>query len=211
MREGISKPDLVISAGFSYGVVNAHNGCLHLEVQVDGKSAHAATVHWNRRARSGGSCAVNPLCVAQDAGATGVSADRDRQPQFTVGLVKGGINTNVVPDRVTFRLDRSRPPGATRAPQGCSCKTHAQGVQQARSYGAAESPLSDWRPGTTTGWSFLFNAPGMGVTVSAIAGMTHVAIEPVSAAIRTGLLEAICNAPRKRNLAPGDYRRLRPP
>ena len=42
MREGISKPDLVISAGFSYGVVNAHNGCLHLEVQVDGKSAHAA-------------------------------------------------------------------------------------------------------------------------------------------------------------------------
>jgi acetylornithine deacetylase/succinyl-diaminopimelate desuccinylase-like protein len=27
-------------------------------------------------------------------------------PQMTVGLVKGGINTNVVPDRVTFRLDR---------------------------------------------------------------------------------------------------------
>ena len=27
-------------------------------------------------------------------------------PQLTVGLIKGGINTNVVPDRVTFRLDR---------------------------------------------------------------------------------------------------------
>ncbi|HZT54910.1 MAG TPA: M20/M25/M40 family metallo-hydrolase, partial [Burkholderiaceae bacterium] len=27
-------------------------------------------------------------------------------PQMTVGLIKGGINTNVVPDRVTFRLDR---------------------------------------------------------------------------------------------------------
>ena len=27
-------------------------------------------------------------------------------PQMTVGLIRGGINTNVVPDRVTFRLDR---------------------------------------------------------------------------------------------------------
>ena len=31
-------------------------------------------------------------------------------PQLTVGLIKGGINTNVVPDRVTFRLDRRRKP-----------------------------------------------------------------------------------------------------
>ncbi len=27
-------------------------------------------------------------------------------PQLTVGLISGGINTNVVPDRVIFRLDR---------------------------------------------------------------------------------------------------------
>ena len=27
-------------------------------------------------------------------------------PKLTVGLIAGGINTNVVPDRVTFRLDR---------------------------------------------------------------------------------------------------------
>ena len=27
-------------------------------------------------------------------------------PQLNVGLIEGGINTNVVPDRVTFRLDR---------------------------------------------------------------------------------------------------------
>ena len=42
IEEGISKPDLALGAGFSYAVVNAHNGCLHLEVQVDGRSAHAA-------------------------------------------------------------------------------------------------------------------------------------------------------------------------
>ncbi len=27
-------------------------------------------------------------------------------PQITVGLISGGINTNVVPDRITFRIDR---------------------------------------------------------------------------------------------------------
>ena len=27
-------------------------------------------------------------------------------PQMTIGLISGGINTNVVPDRVVFRLDR---------------------------------------------------------------------------------------------------------
>ena len=38
-------------AGFSYEVVTAHNGCLHLEVEVHGKSAHAAMpVHRHRRA-----------------------------------------------------------------------------------------------------------------------------------------------------------------
>ncbi|MPT27351.1 MAG: amidohydrolase [Achromobacter sp.] len=42
LREGLSRPDYALSAGFSYGVVNAHNGCLHLEVEVNGRSAHAA-------------------------------------------------------------------------------------------------------------------------------------------------------------------------
>ena len=31
-------------------------------------------------------------------------------PQLTIGLIKGGINTNVVPDRITFRLDRRMVP-----------------------------------------------------------------------------------------------------
>ena len=36
------RPDAVVAAGFSYAVVTAHNGCLHLEVTVTGKQAHAA-------------------------------------------------------------------------------------------------------------------------------------------------------------------------
>jgi succinyl-diaminopimelate desuccinylase len=42
LDEKITSPDLVICAGFSYSIVTAHNGCLHLEVAVHGKQAHAA-------------------------------------------------------------------------------------------------------------------------------------------------------------------------
>ncbi|MCG8692847.1 MAG: M20/M25/M40 family metallo-hydrolase, partial [Minwuiales bacterium] len=42
LQQGISKPDYAVSAGFSYGVVTAHNGCLHLEVEVKGRLSHAA-------------------------------------------------------------------------------------------------------------------------------------------------------------------------
>lgn len=42
LDNGSSKPDSVISAGFSGSVVTAHSGCLHLEVEVRGQSAHAA-------------------------------------------------------------------------------------------------------------------------------------------------------------------------
>src|SRR5207249_9978901 len=42
LEQKISRPDHVLSAGFSYGVTTAHNGCLHLEVEIIGKSARAA-------------------------------------------------------------------------------------------------------------------------------------------------------------------------
>jgi len=42
LRHKLTKPDLLIAAGFSYQVVTAHNGCLQMEVTVHGKMAHAA-------------------------------------------------------------------------------------------------------------------------------------------------------------------------
>ncbi|MCX7232327.1 MAG: M20/M25/M40 family metallo-hydrolase, partial [Burkholderiales bacterium] len=42
LRHNIIKPDLMIAAGFSYQVITAHNGCLQLEVTVNGRMAHAA-------------------------------------------------------------------------------------------------------------------------------------------------------------------------
>jgi acetylornithine deacetylase/succinyl-diaminopimelate desuccinylase-like protein len=107
MREGISRPDLVIGAGFSYAVVTAHNGCLHLEVQVDGKSAHAAMPFTGVDALEAATRILSALYAWRPMLAERVSAVPGiGSPQLTVGLIRGGINTNVVPDRVTFRLDR---------------------------------------------------------------------------------------------------------
>ena len=107
LEQGLSKPDLVISAGFSYSVVTAHNGCLHLEVVVRGKSAHAACPDTGSDALAAATEALRAIYGLRDSlsdvhsGIDGIDC-----PSITVGLIDGGINTNVVPDRVTFRLDR---------------------------------------------------------------------------------------------------------
>ncbi len=107
LEKGLSRPDLAIGAGFSYAVVNAHNGALHLEVEVLGRSAHAARPSTGVDALE----AANAILSALYAWRVGLEARASAMPgigapQMTVGLIAGGINTNVVPDRVTFRLDR---------------------------------------------------------------------------------------------------------
>lgn len=116
LEQGITKPDLCIAAGFSYAVVNAHNGCLHLEVEVNGRSAHAARPHTGVDALEAANAILTRLYshrkgyAAKPSAVPGIGC-----PQLTVGLIRGGINTNVVPDRITFRLDRRLVPEETGA------------------------------------------------------------------------------------------------
>lgn len=107
LEQGLTKPDCAISAGFSYGVVTAHNGCLHLEVKISGRSAHAAMPHTGVDALEAATHILGSLYEWRKSLADRPSAfDGIGAPQMTIGLIEGGINTNVVPDRVTFRLDR---------------------------------------------------------------------------------------------------------
>lgn len=105
--QGLTKPDLAVSAGFSYGVVTAHNGCLHLEVTVRGKIAHAALPQTGVDALEATTGILGALYAHRRRYAEITSAvDGIGSPSLVVGLIKGGVNTNVVPDLVTFRLDR---------------------------------------------------------------------------------------------------------
>lgn len=107
LEEGLSRPDYAICAGFSYAIVTAHNGCLHLEVELRGRSAHAALPTSGIDALEAAAHLLASLYAFRRSLAGRVSATPGiGAPQLTVGLIEGGINTNVVPDRVTFRLDR---------------------------------------------------------------------------------------------------------
>jgi len=107
LDKGLSKPDFAISAGFSYAVVTAHNGCLHLEVEATGRSAHAARPESGRDALEAATGLLSAL-YAERAAYTAIRSKVPGivSPTLVVGLIEGGINTNVVPDRVSFRLDR---------------------------------------------------------------------------------------------------------
>ncbi|NUN62861.1 MAG: ArgE/DapE family deacylase, partial [Burkholderiaceae bacterium] len=107
LKHGLTKPDLLIAAGFSYEVVTAHNGCLQMEVTVHGKMAHAAVPHTGVDALQGAVHILNALyaqnrlyqqVTSQVAGIT--------HPYLNVGRIEGGTNTNVVPGKVSFKLDR---------------------------------------------------------------------------------------------------------
>ena len=107
LKEGLTRPDYAISAGFTYNVVVAHNGCLHLEIRVRGRSAHAARPETGVDALQAATRLLAALYEFRQGFASHVSAVPGiGHPNLVVGLIEGGINTNVVPDLVTLRLDR---------------------------------------------------------------------------------------------------------
>ena len=107
LAQGISKPDFAISAGFSYSIVVAHNGCLHLEVRIEGRSAHAARPDTGVDALEAATQVLSALYeLRKTYTRTHSKIPGIDHPTLVVGLIKGGINTNVVPDVVTLSIDR---------------------------------------------------------------------------------------------------------
>jgi acetylornithine deacetylase/succinyl-diaminopimelate desuccinylase-like protein len=107
LAQGLSKPDYAICAGFAYGITTAHNGCLHLEVEVTGKSGHAAEPEKGIDALEAATGILADLYrLRQDYAQVRSRVPGIVSPTLVVGLIHGGTNTNVVPDRVLLRLDR---------------------------------------------------------------------------------------------------------
>jgi succinyl-diaminopimelate desuccinylase len=107
LSKGLTKPDLMIAAGFSYQVVVAHNGCLQMEVTVHGEMATppspTAAPTRCRAPRAHPERAVRP-----ERATTSRSLQRQgiTHPYLNVGLISGGTNTNVIPGKVVLKLDR---------------------------------------------------------------------------------------------------------
>ncbi|MEW6021025.1 MAG: M20/M25/M40 family metallo-hydrolase [Pseudomonadota bacterium] len=107
LEQKLTKPDLVIAAGFSYQVVTAHNACLQLEVTVHGKAGHGAMPETAHDALQAATRILNaiygqlPELKKIKSGVAGIDS-----PTMLVGRIDGGTNTNVVPGKVVLKMDR---------------------------------------------------------------------------------------------------------
>jgi acetylornithine deacetylase/succinyl-diaminopimelate desuccinylase family protein len=107
LAKGLTQPDLMIAAGFSYQVVTAHNGCLQMEVTVQGEMAHAAVPDTGTDALQGAVHILNALhALNAEYKKTTSKVEGITHPYLNVGQISGGTNTNVVPGKVVFKLDR---------------------------------------------------------------------------------------------------------
>ena len=107
LAKGLTKPDLMIAAGFSYQVVTAHNGCLQMEVTVHGEMAHAAIPDTGTDALQGAVHILNALhALNADYKKITSKVEGITHPYLNVGQISGGTNTNVMPGKVVFKLDR---------------------------------------------------------------------------------------------------------
>lgn len=107
LEQGLTRPDLMVAAGFSYEVVTAHNGCLQMEVTVHGKMAHAAVPHTGVDALQGAVAIMNAL-YAENTRYQQVTSQVPgiKHPYLNIGRIEGGTNTNVIPGKVVLKLDR---------------------------------------------------------------------------------------------------------
>ena len=107
LEQGLTKPDMVIAAGFSYGIITAHNACLQLEVTVHGKAGHGAMPETAHDALQAATRVLNaiygqlPELRKIKSAVPGIDS-----PTMLVGRIDGGTNTNVVPGKVVLKMDR---------------------------------------------------------------------------------------------------------
>ncbi|AVR95627.1 peptidase M20 [Pseudoduganella armeniaca] len=107
LEQKVTKPDLVIAAGFSYQIVTAHNACLQLEITVHGKSGHGAMPETGVDALQAATRILNaiygqlPELKKIKSQVAGIDS-----PTMLVGRIDGGTNTNVVPGKVVMKMDR---------------------------------------------------------------------------------------------------------
>ena len=107
LKHGLTKPDLLIAAGFSHQVVTAHNGCLQMQVTLHGVASHAAYPHTGVDALQAANKLLTVLYAHNAVLKTRLSkVEGITHPYLNVGRIEGGSNTNVVPGKVVLKLDR---------------------------------------------------------------------------------------------------------
>ncbi len=108
LDRGLAQPDLLIAAGFSYQVITGHNGCLQMEVTVNGKMGHAAVPDTAVDALQAANRILSALYEQNTLYRRNIRSQVKgiTHPYVNVGLIQGGTHTNVVPGKVVLKVDR---------------------------------------------------------------------------------------------------------
>jgi len=107
LEQGLTRPDLALCAGFSHHVVTAHNGCLQFEATVHGKATHGSMPKTGHDALQAATHILQTL-YGEAGRLDDIRSDIAgiTSPTLIIGRIEGGTNTNVVPGKVTLKLDR---------------------------------------------------------------------------------------------------------
>ena len=108
LKQGLTKPDYLIAAGFGHEVITGHNGCLQLEVTVHGVMAHAAIPDSGVDALQGAVAIMNALYAENTRYRAEIRSQVPgiSHPYINIGWIQGGTNTNVIPGKVVMKIDR---------------------------------------------------------------------------------------------------------
>jgi len=94
-------------------VVTAHKGNLWLQLETKGRAAHGARPELGRNAIGAMSRVINLLQTQYAARLKKRLHPLLGSPTINIGVIRGGNQPNVVPDRCTIEIDRRTIPGET--------------------------------------------------------------------------------------------------
>jgi acetylornithine deacetylase/succinyl-diaminopimelate desuccinylase-like protein len=110
------KADLaIVGEATRLQVVTAHKGSLWLRVETRGKAAHGSRPELGRNAILGMARIVELLEIEYAHQLSRRSHPLLGRPTVSVGVIAGGTQPNIVPDRCSILLDRRTLPGETEA------------------------------------------------------------------------------------------------
>lgn len=94
-------------------IVHAHKGSLWFRLRTRGRSAHGATPDQGESAILKMSAVVQYLLGDYTASLRHAATESLGAPTINVGLIRGGTQTNIVPDSCEIEVDRRLVPGET--------------------------------------------------------------------------------------------------
>lgn len=128
-------------------VAAAHKGVLRATFHVTGRTAHATEPARGANAINGAAHLILDLERYQRETLDTRTHPLVGSPSINVGLIEGGVGTNVVADRCTLRVDRRTVPGED--PQAVIAELTAiaanrQSLDPSRTYTVNDLLISDW-------------------------------------------------------------------